>query len=156
LFESLQDGGVQTGESEPDESYFGTKRVRRKRGRGAEGKTPVFGLLKRGGKVFVKIVKNCSKGELLPVIQGKSLKNQSFIRMGRRRMILILNGYGRYLVFHSESEFARRKSHVNGIENFRSFAKRRLFKFNSRATDKFFKRFNSVSLGTITVMKICR
>ena len=30
-----------------DESYFGAKRVRGKRGRGAAGKTPVFGLLKR-------------------------------------------------------------------------------------------------------------
>jgi transposase-like protein len=58
-----------------DESYFGAKRVRGKRGRGAAGKTPVFGLLKRGGKVFVKIVKNCSKDELLPIIQGKILEN---------------------------------------------------------------------------------
>lgn len=30
------------------------------------GKTPVFGLLKRGDKVFVKIVPNCSKEELMP------------------------------------------------------------------------------------------
>ena len=34
-----------TGVFEPDESYFGAKRVRGKRGRGAAGKTPVFGLL---------------------------------------------------------------------------------------------------------------
>jgi transposase len=34
------------------------------------GETPVVGLLKRGGKVFMKIVKNCSKEELMPVIQG--------------------------------------------------------------------------------------
>lgn len=37
------------GEIECDESYFGAKRVRGKRGRGAAGKTPVFGLLKREG-----------------------------------------------------------------------------------------------------------
>ena len=36
---------------ELDESYFGAKRVRGKRGRGAAGKTPVFGLPKRDGKV---------------------------------------------------------------------------------------------------------
>ena len=38
------------GEFEVDESYFGARRVRGKRGRGAAGKTPVFGLLKRNGK----------------------------------------------------------------------------------------------------------
>ena len=38
---------------------------------------------------------------------------------------------------HSESEFARGKSHVNGIENFWSFAKRRLAKSNGRSSDAF-------------------
>ena len=41
-----------------------------------------------------------------------------------------LNGYEHHRVFHSENEFARGKYHVNGIENFWSFAKRRLSKFN--------------------------
>jgi transposase len=138
LSESLQEGGVQTGEFELDESYFGAKRVRGKRGRGAAGKTPVFGLLKRGGKVFVKIVKNCSKEELLPVIQGKILEKSVIYTDGWRAYDgLILNGYEHYRVFHSENEFARGKSHVNGIENFWSFAKRRLAKFNGCASDKF-------------------
>ena len=41
----------ENGEFELDESYFGAKRIRGKIGRGAAGKTPVFGLLKRDGKV---------------------------------------------------------------------------------------------------------
>ncbi len=45
------------GQLEVDESYFGTRRVRGKRGRGASGKTIVFGLLKRGGKVHTQINK---------------------------------------------------------------------------------------------------
>lgn len=57
-------------EFELDESYFGAKRIRGKRGRGAEGKTPVFGLLKRNGKVFVSIVKNYSKNELMLIVKG--------------------------------------------------------------------------------------
>ena len=44
-----------SGEIEVDESYFGARRVRGKRGRGAAGKTPVFGILKRGGKVWINI-----------------------------------------------------------------------------------------------------
>ena len=38
---------VDFGEFECDESYFGAKRVKRRRDRGAINKTPVFGLLKR-------------------------------------------------------------------------------------------------------------
>jgi transposase len=60
LKETLKETPRDDGEFELDESYFGAKRVRGKRGQGAAGKTPVFGLLKRGGKVLVKIVKNCS------------------------------------------------------------------------------------------------
>src|SRR5438045_7911968 len=45
-----------SGEIELDESYFGAKRVRGKRGRGAAGKTPVFGVLKRNGDVYVEVI----------------------------------------------------------------------------------------------------
>ena len=40
-------------------------------------------------------------------------------------------------VFHSQDEFARGKCHVNGIENFWSFAKRRLAKFNGCTSEAF-------------------
>ena len=73
LQHSLKEQEKELGEFELDESYFGARRVRGKRGRGAAGKTPVFGLLKRNGKVFVTVVPNCSKEELMPIIQGKIL-----------------------------------------------------------------------------------
>jgi hypothetical protein len=43
-------------------------------------KIPVFGLLKRNGKVFVKIVPNCSKEVLMSIIKGKYSKGRRFIR----------------------------------------------------------------------------
>jgi transposase len=43
------------GEVEVDESYFGGRR-KGKRGRGAAGKVPVFGLLKRGGLVHTVMI----------------------------------------------------------------------------------------------------
>lgn len=55
---------------EVDESYFGAHRVRGKRGRGAYGKTIVFGLLKRQGKVYTEIVPDCSKATLQGIIRG--------------------------------------------------------------------------------------
>ena len=126
------------GEIELDESYFGAKRVRGKRGRGAAGKTPVFGMKKRDGGVYVEIVKNCSKDELMPIIQGKILENSTIHIDGWRAYDgLILNGYDHYRVFHSHNEFARGKCHVNGIEAFWSYCKRRLAKFNGMDSDKF-------------------
>ena len=50
-----------TGVVELDESYFGARRICGKRGRGASGKTIVFGLLKREGNVYTEVVPDCSK-----------------------------------------------------------------------------------------------
>lgn len=126
------------GEIEVDESYFGAKRVRGKRGRGAAGKVPVFGILKRNGKVFVSIVKNCTKESLMPIIKGKILEGSTVYTDGWKAYDgLILNGYDHYRIFHSKNEFARGKNHVNGIESFWSFAKRRMAKFNGISSDKF-------------------
>lgn len=126
------------GEIELDESYFGARRVRGKRGRGAAGKTPVFGVLKRKEQVFLTVVKVCSKAELMPIIKGQILEQSTIYTDGWRAYDgLILNGYDHYRVFHSENEFARGKCHINGIESFWSFAKRRLSKFNGICSDKF-------------------
>jgi transposase-like protein len=57
---------------EVDESYFGAKRVKGKRGRGAYGKTPVFGIYERGGNVYTEIVPDCSKPILQGIIRGKA------------------------------------------------------------------------------------
>ena len=120
---------------EVDESYFGAKRVRGKRGRGAAGKTPVFGLLKRDGKVFITVVDNCTKDQLLPIIQGKVLEGSTIHSDGWKAYDgLILNGYQHYRVYHSHNEFARGKCHVNGIEAFWSYAKRRLARRNGFST----------------------
>jgi transposase len=138
LKETLKETPRDDGGFELEEPYFGAKRVRGKRGRGAAGKTPVFGLAKRGGKVFVKIVKTCSKEELLPVIQGKILEKSVVYTDGWKAYDgLILNGYDYYRVYHSGNEFARGKNRVNGIENFWSYAKRRLSKFNGCTSEKF-------------------
>ena len=127
----LDEKQIQTGEFEVGESYFGTRRVRGKRGRGAAGKTSVSDLLKRGGKVYVCFVKDCSKEELLPIIQGLILEGATVYSDGWKAYDgLIVNGYDYYRVFLSNNEFVRGKSHVNGIEGFWSFAKRRLAKFN--------------------------
>jgi len=125
-------------EVEIDESYFGARRVRGKRGRGAKGKIPVVGLLKRKGRVYTQIIPNCSRRELMPIIKGKILTDTTIYTDGWRSYdSLVLNGYKHYRILHHENEFARGKNHVNGIESFWSYTKRRLNKFNGIQKTKF-------------------
>ena len=127
-----------SGEFEVDESYFGAKRIRGKRGRGAAGKTPVFGLLKRNGKVYTQIIKRCSKQEIMPIIQGKVLESSTIYSDGWKAYDgLVLNGYEHYRIYHSHDEFTKNKNHVNSIESFWSFTKRILNKFNGFTKSNF-------------------
>jgi len=63
------------GDIDVDDCYFGARRVRGKRGRGAGGKIPVLGLHNRGDRVFVSVVQNCSKQELMPILKGQVLSS---------------------------------------------------------------------------------
>ena len=120
------------GEVEVDESYFGPRRVRGKRGRGAGGKTIVFGLFKRNGRVYTEIVPDCRKQTLLRAIRGRVSLDSVIHSDGWRGYDGLVDvGYARHLrVNHEGSEFARDRCHVNAIESFWSYAKRRLAKFN--------------------------
>lgn len=120
------------GTVEVDESYFGPKRIPGKRGRGAGGKTIVFGIFKRQGKVYTEIVPDARKKTLQRVIRGK-VDPESVIHSDGWRGYdgLVDVGYDKhYRVQHGEEEFATPSSHINGIESFWSFAKRRLTQFN--------------------------
>ena len=125
------------GEVELDESYFGAKRKRGfkgklKRGRGTQ-KQPVFGIFKRNGKVYTEIIPNCKKAILQPIIKGK-IDPSTVIYSDKWRGYdgLVDVGYDKHFrVNHSTNEFSKGNGiHINGIENFWSFTKRRLAKFN--------------------------
>lgn len=130
------------GEIEMDESYFGPRRVRGKRGRGAGSKTIVFGLLKRNGKVYTEIVPDAKKATLQAIIRGK-VDIQSILHTDGWRGYdgLVDVGYDKHFrVHHADNEFARGKAHINGIESFWSYAKIRLVKFHGldvKRGDKF-------------------
>ena len=125
---------------EMDESYFGAQRIRGKRGRGAGGKTIVFGILKRGETVYTEIVPNAAKATLLKVIRGH-LDVQSIINADGWRAYdgLVDVGYEKHFrVHHGNNEFARGNQHINGIESFWSYAKGRLAKFKGVAKHTFY------------------
>ena len=125
-------------EIEVDESYFGARRVRGKRGRGASVKTPVLGVHKRGDRVFVRVVKNCSKQALMPILRGNVLQESDVYTDGWKACNgLVTDGYKHHRVHHHQNEFARGKNHVNGIESFWSYAKFRMTKLRGVRREKF-------------------
>jgi transposase len=126
-------------EVEVDESYFGARRVRGKRGRGAGGKTIVFGIFKRNGSVYTEVVPDCKKATLQAIIRGRVAVEAVIHSDGWRGYDGLVDvGYSKHLrVNHGSNEFVRGNSHVNGIEGFWSFAKRRLQKFNGVLPETF-------------------
>jgi transposase len=120
---------------EVDESYFGPGRVRgkpgpRKRGRGTF-KQPVFGVFERAGKVYTEIIADCKAATLLPILRGKVHPASVVYTDGWRGYDGLVDvGYDQHVRINKTETFAKGRAHVNGIESFWSFTKRRLAKFN--------------------------
>jgi len=128
------------GQIEVDESYFGPRRIRGVVGRGARKKTTVFGILQRNSKVYTQIVPNCSRRIIQAIIKGKvdissTIHSDSYSSYDG----LVDLGYKKhYRIRHGESEFAIKDNHINGIESFWSYAKRRLMKFHGISRKTFY------------------
>ena len=138
--EAMRASPFSSSEVEVDESYFGARRVRGKRGRGAGSKTIVFGIYKRNGKVYTEIVPNVQKKTLQNIIRGRvSLDSVIHSDGWRGYNGLVDVGYSKHLRINlSNDVFAIGDVHINGIESFWSFAKRRLQKFNGVPTRTFY------------------
>lgn len=144
-----------SGEVEADESYFGGWR-KGKRGRGAAGKVPVFGLLKRGSKVYTAIIPDASGETLMDIIEEK-VTPDSIVYTDCFLAYDALDVFD----FHHErinhsTLFADKKNHINGIENFWNQAKRHMRRFNGIPRQHFYWflkecewRFNGGSHKTI-------
>lgn len=97
----------------------------------SEHKVMVFGILQRHGAVYAHIIKRADKRTIMPLVrlvveQGSIIytdKWRGFTELG-------LDGYTHHSVNHSIEYVDKQGSHINGIESFWSFAKRRLSKFN--------------------------
>ena len=117
------------GKIELDESYFGGRR-KGKRGRGSAGKVAVFGILKRGGKVYTQIILDAKTDTLMPIIRQKiKVDSVVYTDCWRGYNALDVSGFKHFRINHSKL-FAKKNNHINGIENFWNQAKRHLRKFN--------------------------
>jgi transposase len=118
------------GEIELDESYFGGVR-KGKRGRGAAGKVVVFGILKRGGKVYTKVVDDTKTNTLMPIIMRKIVPDSIvYTDSYRSYNALDVSDFHHHRINHSTHFAEHSFNHINGIENFWNQAKRVLRKYN--------------------------
>ncbi len=124
------------GPTEADESYFGGKR-KGKRGRGAAGKIPVFGILKRGGKVYTQVVPDVKANTLISIIK-EQVRPDSIVYTDTLSSYnkLDVSGFKHHRINHSK-KFVEKANHINGIENFWSQAKRDMRKFNGIKKEHF-------------------
>lgn len=123
------------GQIELDESYFGGRRKGR-RGRGAAGKVAVFGLLERGGRVYSLVVPDCTKQTLMALIEQHSIKGSVYYT-DEFKSYRDLKRYGKHLPVNHSKTFSNKRSHINGIEGFWSFAKHLHSKTRGVAKDNF-------------------
>ena len=137
IYENSEHLEMFTGEVEVDESYFGGTR-KGKRGRGASGKVPVFGLLKRNGRVYTVVIPDAKSDTLLPIIREK-VKPDGIVYTDTFRSYnaLDVSEFKHYRINHSKL-FAKKHNHINGIENFWNQAKRHLRKFNGIPREHFY------------------
>ena len=114
------DGGRPLGGSvEADETYVGGKKKGGKRGRGAPGKTIVFGMLERDGDIMTKVVPNVRKKTLQPIIK-ENVKKGSTVHTDELKSYNGLKkaGFKHETVNHGAGEYVDGDCHVNGVEGF--------------------------------------
>jgi transposase len=136
IYRAIEDETPFAGEIEVDESYFGGHR-KGKRGRGAAGKVPVFGILKRGGRVYTKVIPNAKASTLLPIMQRRIVPDSIvYSDCLPSYNVLDVSDFRHHRINHSKL-FASGKNHINGIENFWNQAKRHMRKFNGVPKEHF-------------------
>lgn len=146
----LADDVVLEGSSvEVDESYFGGKDKNRHwdkksggRGRGATGKTPVFGMVERHGKVIATVVPDVSRATILPRVREKVLP-RSLVYSDELPTYNPLHrmGYEHKRVHHATKVYVQGEAHTNTIEGFWSLVKRGIGGVNHSVSAKYLQTY---------------
>jgi len=113
-----------SGHVEVDETYVGGKHPG-KRGRGAAGKTAVFGMLQRAGNVMTHVVPNVQRKTLYPIIQSMIATGSTISSDELKSYATLRNlGYTHGTVDHSREQWANGIHHVNALEGYWAQIKR--------------------------------
>ena len=122
-----------SGEVEADETFIGglarnmhkEKREARVTGTGGKDKTPVLGILQRGGKVHTEVIPNRKKQTLQTLVKGKVAAGSALYTDALASYEGLDTEFFHQVVDHAV-EYVRGNVHTNGLENFWSLLKRGL------------------------------
>lgn len=142
---------------EVDETYVGGSR-RGKRGRGAEGKAPVIGIVERQGKVKAKVSLDTKADTILPMIE-ETVKPEGRVITDDYRSYnrVSLHGFKHDKIKHSTKRYVDGDIHTNTIEGFWGQLKRGLngtyhsvsTKYLQHYVNEFSFRYNHRSAGAL-------
>ncbi len=112
------------GEVEADETYVGGAR-HGTRGRGAQGKTPVFGIVQRQGKIMTSVVPNTKRSTVTPIIT-KNISRDAIVYTDEFPTYdhLTYIGFNHQRINHRAKQYVAGRVHTNSIEGFWSQFKR--------------------------------
>lgn len=119
-------------EIEIDESYIGgknknrhaSKKVKNSQGRSAKDKTPVLGMVERGGKLIAKKVIDVKDGTITPIVAQYVDLNAEVFTDEWRGYSTVKRVFNHKHVKHNQGEYVNGKVHTNTIEGFWSLLKR--------------------------------
>lgn len=138
-------------------------------GRIPHRKSPIIGMIERGGRIVVLQIPNRKSETILPIIERHIVPGSTIYTDGFRNYRRLTEmGYNHDNVVHSDKEFVRGNIHSNSIEGFWSHMKRSIrnahgsisqehaqsylneavFKYNNRHLDQM-ERFNLMLRGCI-------
>ena len=91
-------------------------------------KQPIFGILCRRGKVWAKVINKTEAIDLQPLIERQVMKGSTVCSDTWRGYTGIASrGYVHRLVNHGKKQYSDREgSHINGLEGFWGYLKRKL------------------------------
>lgn len=139
------------GDVEMDEMYLGgresnkheNKRTEGTQGRSTKTKTPIFGMIERGGNIVATKVEDSKGSTLMPIVEqfveeGSNVYTDEYIGY----MALSKKGYKHEFVNHKVKEYVRAKDiHTNGIEGFWAHFKRVIFSTYHMVSKDYLQRY---------------